>query len=144
MAVGGAGLLSPLFASLYGALRDRPFLRTPVATRAALVVLVIVAMVYGTYRIAPHVYPLAKADYDIAAAPLRTAREKNLRRAIVILEEGRVPTHVTNLAQNRPFEKKPDVLFLIKRSASDVACAKRHYPGRKWYRAGPNGKLDPI
>jgi hypothetical protein len=142
MAVGGAALLSPLFAALYGALRERPLLRTKIVLAAVPVALVTVAMTYGTYRIAPHVYPLAKLDYQVAAAHLRTARDKKLKRAIVILEQARVPAHVTNLAQNLPFDPDPDVLFLIKRSSADETCAKKHYPGRKWYRAGPNGSLE--
>jgi hypothetical protein len=144
MAVGGAGLLSPLFAALYGALRERPFLTRPTVLAAVPVVLVTVAMVYGTRRIAPHVYSLAKMDYHVSTAHIRAARDKKLKRAIVILEQSRVPAHVTNLAQNLPFARKPDVLFLIKRSSADEACAKKHYPGRKWYRAGPNGALEPY
>jgi hypothetical protein len=144
MAVGGAGLLAPLFVALYGALRERPFLRMKAAMTVLPVALVTVAMTYGTSRIVPHVYPLAKLDYEVAAAHIRTARDKKLKRAIVLLEQARVPAHVTNLAQNLPFERKPDVLFLIKRSSADEACAKEHFPGRKWYRAGPNGALDPY
>jgi hypothetical protein len=144
MAVGGAGLLAPVFASLYGTLRERPFLRSPAVMAAVPVILVTVAMTYGTYRIAPHVYPLAKLDYDIAAVHIRTAREKKLKRAIVILEQNRVPAGVWNLTQNLPFDHKPDVLFLSKRSSADEACAKKHFPGRKWYRAGPNGAIDPY
>lgn len=144
MAAGGAALLSPLFVSFFDALRQRPFLRTPVALRAAPLALVLGAALYGTYQIAPHVYPLAQKDYEVATLHLRAARAKKLKRAIVILEQHQVPVHVTNLSQNLPFDEKPDVLFLIKRSPADEACAKRNYPGRKWYRAVPNGKLVPY
>jgi hypothetical protein len=144
MAAGGAALVAPLLASLYEALRNRPFLRVPAVVALAPVALVAVAVLLGTYRIAPHVYKLAKQDYDIAAAHIRTAKEKKLRKAIVILEQNRVPAHVTNLSQNLPFGPKPDVLFLIKSSAADEACAKKNYPGRKWYRAVENGKIVPY
>jgi hypothetical protein len=144
MAVGGAALLAPMFAALVEAIRQRPLLRTPAVTTSVPVAAVVVAALWGTYEIAPHVYPLAAYDYETFAAPLLKARKKKLRRAIVIVEQKRVAAHVTNLAQNDPFDPKPDVLFLIKRSAEDEACAKQHFPGRKWYRAGLDGQLEPY
>jgi hypothetical protein len=35
----------------------------------------------------------------------------------------------------------PDVLFLIRRSDRDEACAREHFPGRTWYRAGMDATL---
>jgi hypothetical protein len=144
MAVGGAALLAPLFASFHGVLRARPFLRTPAVAAGAPALLVAGAVLYGTYRIAPHVYPIAKADYAASTEPLRAVRNKKLRNAIVLLQQDRVVAHVTNLAQNLPFERNPNVLMLIRSSPADEACAKKHYPGRKWYRAGPGKRLEPY
>ena len=57
---------------------------------------------------------------------------------------GHSTEHITNLAQNRPFEENPDVLFLIRRNKADEVCAEQHFPGRTWYRAGLDDHLTPY
>jgi hypothetical protein len=141
MSAGGAALLAPLIAA---AIR----VRSPFSTSRVRAVLpaasLVIAIVYGVARVAPHVYPLAHADYRDATAVLRAANRMALENAIVILEPGRLPAHPTNLAQNPPMEPNPDVLFLIRRTAEDEKCARRHFPGRKWYRPGTGTSLLPY
>ena len=67
-----------------------------------------------------------------------------LKNAIVMIEPGRVPAHETNLAQNAPMDPNPPVLFLIRRGPEDEACARAHFPGRTWYRAGMDTTLTPY
>ena len=33
--------------------------------------------------------------------------------------------------------------YRIAPPSADDACARKHFPNRKWYRAGANGRLDP-
>ena len=48
------------------------------------------------------------------------------------------------MAQNSPTDPNPDVLFLIRHNKADEACARKHFPGRKWYRAGMDETLRPY
>ncbi len=143
ISAGGAGILAPIVARLanfvergvgFGA-RFRALLSAGV---------VMAAVVFGVYRIAPMVYPGARAENRLYTAPLRAAANRNLKNAIVILEPGRVPAHVTNLAQNAPMSPRRDVLFLTLQSAADEECARRTFPGRKWYRANMGETLTPY
>jgi hypothetical protein len=137
MATGGGAVLAPLLVRAWSHTQGiRARIRT--AGPAALMV---AAMIYGAARIAPLMYPVAHQQYTAWAAPLRAARRAHLKNAIVIIEPGRVPAHETNLAQNEPMNPHPDVLFLIRRSDRDEACAREHFPGRTWYRAGMDATL---
>jgi hypothetical protein len=139
---GGAGILAPLFARFLS-----PAPGTPLGTRirsALLAGVVIASAALGLWRITPMVYGYAKSENRASTAPLRAASSLGLKNAIVILEPGRVPAHETNLAQNVPLDPKPAVLFLISRGPADEECARRHFPGRKWYRAGMGENLVPF
>ena len=139
MAVGTAVILAPLLAAaLAGASTTRRRFRSigPAALAA-------LAVVTGTARIAPNIYPVAAAEYKNGTAPLRGARRAGLKNAIVAIEPGHVPVHETNLAQNPPMNPNPDVLFLIRRSPADEVCARQNFPGRTWYRAGMTEALPP-
>lgn len=140
MAIGGAAVLAPLVESLRVGL-DSPFAWTRRIVAASLFA---AAVVYGVAAIAPLVYPVAKKDVFAATAPLRGARDSALKNAIVAIIPGHATAHETNLAQNTPFEKSPDVLFLIRRSNADEQCAREHFPGRTWYRAGMDDHLTPF
>ena len=141
MATGSAALLAPLFAQIqFGRL---------LAPRAWLWSLfgalsVTAAIIYGVVRIAPLVYPVAERDYHYTTAPFRGAKKMGLKNAIVMIIEGRTTETQTNMAQNVPTDPNPDVLFLIRRSRADELCAEKHFPGRKWYRAGMNETLLPY
>jgi hypothetical protein len=139
MAVGGAAALAPLLASW----REPSPTSTPLgaATRALLVVL---AAGVGTLVIAPLVYPVAREEYARGTAPLRAAARLGLKHAIVVLEDGRVNGVPANLAQNEPMAEDPATLFLIRRNDADEACARAHFPGRDWYRAGKDETLTPY
>jgi hypothetical protein len=141
MAVGGAALLAPVFERVArGHLGPFTWLR-----RMAPAALAAGAVVIGVALIAPRVYPLGRAEHRYATAPLRGARDLGLKNAIVMIPTGgRSTAHETNLAQNPPMDPNPDVLFLIRRSKADEECAKRHFPGRTWYRAGKDDKLTPF
>ena len=132
MATGAACLLAPL-AERVRALGSG-FRSGIGSTGPAL--LAFVALAYGMIRLGPRVYPLAYAENRYATAPLRGARQAGLKNAIVLIEPGHVPDGEWNLAQNPPLNPNPDVLFLIRRSPADEVCARQHFPGRTWYRAG--------
>ena len=139
MAVGGAAILAPLF--------TRPWASSATGAHGSAhrtAALAAIAIVYGTARIAPLMYPVARAQFTGWAAPLLGAREMRLKNAIVIIEPGRVPHHETNLAQNPPTNPNPPVLFLIRRGPQDDLCARASFPGRTWYRAGIDKKLTPY
>ena len=36
------------------------------------------------------------------------------------------------------------MLFLIRRGPEDEVCAREHFPGRTWYRAGMDTRLTPY
>ncbi|HVR20278.1 MAG TPA: hypothetical protein VMS65_11295 [Polyangiaceae bacterium] len=143
LAVGSAAVLAPLCARMGVTFRRQLALgaRLRFALPGALAAL---AVVYGIVRLAPMIYPLARDENRAATAPLRAAKKLGLKKAIVALEPGNLPAHETNLAQNMPFDSDPDVLFLIRRTAEDEACARRTYPGRKWYRASVAELLVPY
>jgi hypothetical protein len=107
-------------------------------------VLAAVAVAYGVTRVGVLMYPVAHQQFVAWAAPLLGARKMGLKNAIVIIEQGRVPHHETNMAQNPPMNPNPPVLFLIRRSPADDVCAREHFPGRTWYRAGMDQNLTPY
>jgi hypothetical protein len=138
MAPGGAALLAPLLERVpFGRVASPGAWLRSIASAAC----VVAAMVYGVARIAPLLYPVAEREYKHATAPFRGAKELGLKKAIVMIVPGRSTEHETNLAQNAPFDTNPDVLFLIRRSRADETCAREHFPGRTWYRAGLDEKL---
>ncbi len=140
MAIGGAVILAPLFTRAWDRVSGwRTRFRTigPAALAA-------IAIVSGAARIGPLMYPVAHAQFTGWAAPLLGARQMGLKNAIVIIEPGRVPHHETNLAQNPPTNPNPPVLFLIRRGPEDEVCAREHFPGRTWYRAGMGRALTPY
>ena len=142
MAAGGAGILAPGVDSLL-----RWDAGVPIASRIRLTapgILTVLAVVYGVCRLAPLIYPVAYVEYRYATTPLRVARKMGLKNAIVVIEPGRVTAHETNLAQNDPMNPDPDVLYLIRRREADDVCARKHFPGRTWYRAGKAETLTPY
>jgi hypothetical protein len=140
LAPGTAALLAPLFLRLlaFGTRGGRTVARLRAAIPG---VLAAAAFCSGVVLIAPRMYPVARVENVTVTAPLRTAARRELKQAIVMLESARLHTHSTNLAQNAPFEPNPDVLFLNRSTSADEACARRYFPGRKWYRADPLGRL---
>jgi hypothetical protein len=139
MAVGGAAALAPLLASVRSEGANSG--RTGRTLRAATVVL---AAGVGALAIVPLMYPMARDEYALATAPLRAAARQGLTHAIVVLEDGRVNGVPANLAQNAPMAENPATLFLIRKSQTDEACARAHYPGRTWYLAGKDETLTPY
>jgi len=141
MATGGAALLAPLFA--------RVSLRKIVAPSTWFwswfgTLSVAAAMAYGVIRIAPLLYPVAEREYHYTTAPFRGAREQGLKNAIVIIVEGQTTETESNMAQNSPMDPNPDVLWLSRHNKQEEACAREHFPGRKWYRAGKDEVLRPY
>lgn len=141
MATGGAALLAPL---VEAATRRSIALPMRALVSLAPAVLVAAAFVFGAIRIAPWLYPVAAAEYRYSTAPLRGAAKLGLKNAIVIIERGRSTADEWNLAQNAPMNPNPDVLFLSRHSHADEICARRNFPGRKWYRAGFDETLTPY
>ncbi|MEI9951941.1 MAG: hypothetical protein WDO74_23900 [Pseudomonadota bacterium] len=141
MAAGGAALLAPLFAQI-------PFgkIVAPSAWLWSLLgsLSVAAAMTYGVVRIAPLLYPVAEREYHYSTAPFRGARKIGLKNAIVWIIEGHTTETESNMAQNSPMDPNPDVLYLIRHSKADEQCARKHFPGRTWYRAGKDETLLPY
>jgi hypothetical protein len=140
MAVGGAVILAPLVTRAWQRVVGW---RTRINTLGP-AVLVALAVAYGVARDGALMYPEAHRQFVTWAAPLLGARKMGLKNAIVIIEPGHVPHHETNMAQNSPTDPNPPVLFLIHRSPSDDVCAREHFPGRTWYRAGMDTRLTPY
>jgi hypothetical protein len=141
MATGGAGILAPLVEKLC----TTRGLRLPALARSAgPALLATAALVAGVIGVAPLVYPVGAAEYAYMTAPLRGARRLRLKNAIVMIEPGKTLASEWNIAQNDPMDPDPDVLFLIRKSAADEACARQHFPGRTWYRAGMDETLAPY
>ena len=143
LAPGTAALLAPVLRGFARALRWGADLRARL--RAAVpATLAVGALTAGVAGLAPLVYPLAR-DEDVAStAPLRAAAKAGLSNAIVLLSQNDLVTHRTNVAQNAPFDPNPNVLFLGRQSQADEACARKHFPGRKWYRAQRTETLIPY
>jgi len=141
MASGGAALIAPLFAQI-------PFgkLAAPGTWFLSLFrsLWVVAPMVYGIACIAPLIYPVAEREYHYSTAPFRGARKMGLKNAIVVIIEGQTTETETNMAQNPPLDPNPDVLYLIHHNKADDRCAREHFPGRTWYRAGKDETLQPY
>jgi len=137
MAVGGAGMLAPIVASLIARILRSSGGKLPLAeTRLIPAFLVISCAAYGVYRIAPRTYSVEQRHHHRMLGPLLALRERPLKNAIVIVEWGKVPAEDWNTAQNDPMVSNPDVLMLIRHNAEEEECARKHFPGRTWYRAG--------
>lgn len=137
MAAGTGAALAPVLALLGTTLEGGRVLRLVPA-------LILVSALAGMAWVAPHVYPLAKKEYNFTTGPLRTARDQKLDNAIVLLFPKQLPADWWNLAQNDPTDPEPKVLFLTRHTAADEACAREHFPGRTWYRAWRSDKLTPY
>src|SRR6478736_1107772 len=141
MATGGAALLAPLFARLSLPRMSAPAnwfrsLLAPAALSAAIA--------YGVICVAPLLYPVAYHDYYAQTETFRAVRKKGLKNAIVIIIEGQTNLTESNMVQNPPLDANPDVLYLSRHSKAEEACAREHYPGRTWYRAGKGQVLTPY
>jgi hypothetical protein len=141
---GTGAALAPIVARLVGAVRSLDVTRLRRVRDYGPALLVFASAVYGVVRIAPRTYPVAYAEHHLATGPLRTAREKQLKRAIVLIYPEDAVQGWWNINQNAPMDPKPAVLFLARRSAADEVCAREHFPHRKWYRAHVDGSLTPI
>jgi hypothetical protein len=143
-ATGTAALLSPLVARLIEALSRSELLPRARLRLAGPGVLALAAALVGAATLAPLVYPVAYAEHHLMTAPLRGARAQHLENAVVLIEQHRVSAHTSNLAQNPPMDPHPPVLYLTRNGPRDEACIERHYPGRRWYRAGTTEKLERV
>jgi len=143
-ASGSAGVLAPVLARFSSALQWRYYPLKKRFLAAGPPLLALYAAYHGVERIIPRMYPLAHEEQMASTGPLRAAKEQHLKNAIVALIPGNLPQHETNLAQNAPMDPNPDVLFLIVRTPADEACARQHFPGRTWYRAGKGTTLTPY
>jgi hypothetical protein len=137
MAVGGAAVLGPIVAVLFARILAKAERRPALGSQRLLPALLLVSCaVYGIYRIAPRTYPVEQREHHRMIGPLLALREKPLKNAIVIVERGKVPADDWNTAQNDPMDPNPDVLMLIRHNDAELECARKHFPGRTWYRAG--------
>jgi hypothetical protein len=140
MAIGGAAILAPLVTRAWA--RFSGFRARFRAYGPA--VLAAIAVAYGAARNGAMMYSTAHAQFTAWAAPHLGARKMRLKNAIVILEPGKLSYDWWNLAQNPPMDPNPPVLWLTRHNAADEACAREHFPGRTWYRAGRDTVLRPY
>jgi len=141
MAAGSAALLAPLFARIpFGKLAAPKAWIWSLASALSLAA----AIIYGVAAIAPLIYPIPTRDYHFTTAPFRGAKKAGLKNAIVIIIQGKTTETETNMTQNSPTDPNPDVLWLIRHSKADEACAHKNFPGRTWYRAGMDENLVPY
>jgi hypothetical protein len=145
-AAGTGAVLAPLFARFWAAARHGTFVSWRRVRDFGPALLATVSAAWGVWLIAPRTYPVAYAEHHSATAPLRGARDMGLKNAVVFI----LPNSTTNggwwnLNQNPPLDANPDVLFLALRNPGrDQVCVSQHFPGRKWYRAGPTERIDPY
>ncbi|HTQ05951.1 MAG TPA: hypothetical protein VMI54_18950 [Polyangiaceae bacterium] len=107
-------------------------------------VVVLASAVFGVIEIAPRTYPVAYAEYHQGTVPYRTARDKHLKNALVLIFPEDAVQGYWNLNQNAPLDTERDILFLARQRPSDEDCARRNYPGRTWYRVHANGTLQEL
>jgi hypothetical protein len=137
MAVGAAAILAPIVAPMIARILPGSAGKSRFARmRLVLALLVMSSAAYGLYRIAPRTYAVEQRQHHHMLGPLLALRERPLKNAIVIVEWGKVPAEDWNTAQNDPMVPNPDVLMLIRHNAEEEECARKHFPGRTWYRAG--------
>jgi len=141
IAAGTGAALAPVIHDAFSGELVLPIARL---ARTGPAVLAAGAFVTGALLIAPLMYPIAQREYAYSTTPLRAARKLKLKNAIVMIERGRSTADEWNLAQNPPMDPNPDVLFLIRRNKADEICARTHFPGRTWYRAGFDENLPPY
>ena len=130
MAVGGAVLLAPLWS------------RARAAGRSALVVggpaaVAVVALLGGTLRIVPLIYPEAHSEVYKRSAPLRAIARDQVHHAVVTVGwNGETQFDPLDLTQNLPLVDDPDVLILLPRHGPEEdVCWKNLYGDRYIYKA---------
>jgi hypothetical protein len=140
---GTGACLAPIVLRLFEVVRSLDLARLRRIRDYAPALVVFASACYGVVRIGPRTYPVAYAENHAETAPLRNAREAQLKNALVLIPLD-VPAGWWNVNQNRPFESNPDVLFLARRAPADESCALEHFPGRTWYRSRADGTLIPL
>ncbi len=90
-------------------------------------------IVYGTWKIGTLLYPVAMREIQLNGAPFRAIKAARLKNAVVVF--GRVAEDTADLTQNLATDPNPDVVYVMEREPDVMACGRRLYPDRKWYRA---------
>jgi hypothetical protein len=141
---GTGACLAPLVARLLDVLRSFELARLRAFRRFGPALVAFASAAYGVVRIAPRTYPVAAAEYHDSTGPLRAARDHHLKNAILFIHPEDAVQGWWNLNQNPPLDTHPDVLHLARLKPEDDQCARRHFPGRKWYRARADGTLSEL
>jgi hypothetical protein len=141
---GSGACLAPLVARLFGAAMSFELSRLRRLRDYGPGVLALASAAYGVVKIAPRTYPVAYAEYHQGTAPIRAARDRHLKRALVLIFPEDAVQGWCNLNQNAPFDPNPDILFLARLRPADEACARRHFPGLTWYQAHANGSVERL
>jgi hypothetical protein len=89
-------------------------------------------IVYGTWIIGSLLYPVAMTEIRLNSAPFKAIKKAGLRNAVVVF--GRTAEDAADLTQNLATDPNPDVIYLLERAPDVMACGRRLYPDRKWYR----------
>jgi hypothetical protein len=138
---GTGACLAPLVARLFERVRTLEWGRLLHAREYGPGLLALAAAAFGVVQIAPHVYPVAYAEYHQATTPVRAARQSNLKNAIVMIYPQDAVQGWWNVNQNPPMEPNPDVLILGRFTPEDEICAREKYPTRTIYRVFADGTL---
>jgi hypothetical protein len=141
---GTGACLAPIIHRLLAAVRSLDLSRLLSVRAYAPGLLALASALYGVVKIAPRTYPVAYQEHHASTAPLRMAREKHLKNAIVLIHPEDAIQGWWNLNQNPPMDPNPDVLFLAWHNPLDEVCVRTHFPGRTWYRAHVDDRLTPL
>lgn len=141
---GTGACLAPLVVHLFESVRRLEFVGFRRVRHYAPALVVFASVVYGVVEIAPRTYPVAFDEYHVGTAPIRAARDKHLKNALVLIYPEDAVQGWWNLNQNAPMDPNPDILFLARSQPGQEECARDHFPGRRWYRAHANGTLTPL
>lgn len=141
---GTGACLAPLVAHLLERLRKLDWGRLRRARDFGPGALALASAAYGVFTVAPHMYPVAYAEYHQATTPVRAARESHLKNALVLIYPEDAVQGWWNVNQNAPMDPNPDVLLLARVSPADDVCARQNFGSRTWYRVHANGALTRL
>lgn len=128
MAIGTAALLAPLWVDARRRVGERRGLRTLVPATVALL-----AFVAGIVRLAPLVYPAARAEMRKKTAPIRAIEAAHLHHAVVSITRHEVYADPLDLVQDYATVRDPDVLIVHEWKGPEITCGKERWADRDWW-----------
>jgi hypothetical protein len=108
--------------------------------------LALFAMVSGALRIAPLVYPVARADISKYIRIEHAIEHQDIHNAMVVSSASEDGAQALDVTRNWPIPD-PDVIVAGETLPTDAKCLRDHYPDRRFYRVrgfGPEVVLEPF